>query len=219
MMKRRINTDKYSDINSLHIFHMNGPDNLILCDVDGVLLDWAAGFDNWMIKQGYVHRVGSETAYLMEDRFENITREEGRQRIREFNESTDIGNLSPLRDAVEGVAKLVSLGFNFAIISSHSDLDAACDRREQCLKDIFGKDTFSYFVHLETGSDKDIALASYQDADAWWIEDKTENALAGARVGLRSILVHHDFNADDQHEELTRVHTWNDIVELITKTL
>ena len=210
-MKIRKNTDKSTITDS--------QDNLILCDVDGVLLDWAAGFDSWMIKQGYVHRAGSETAYLMEDRFENITKEEGRRRIREFNESTDIGNLLPLRDAVEGVAKLANLGFDFAVITSHSDVDAACDLREKCLKDTFGKETFSYFVHLETGSDKDHALAPYKGVNAWWIEDKTENALAGANVGLRSILVHHDFNADDHHEELTRVHTWNDIVELITKTL
>ena len=189
-------------------------DKVILTDVDGVLLDWATGFDNYMLGKGYQHRAGFETAYLMEDRFENITRAEGKKLIREFNESVDIGNLLPLRDAVAGVVKLASLGFRFGVITSHSDVDAACERREQCLIKLFGN-VFDFFMHLETGADKVDALRPFTGSNLWWIEDKTENALVGAEAGLRSILVHHEFNSDDHHEELARVRTWSEIVDLI----
>jgi len=220
-VKIKINTHKHGNINPVDLtigkILPDSPtfDNkFILCDVDGVLLDWAAGFDKWMFKKGYTYK--DSTAYLMEDRFENLTHDEGKKFIKEFNESEDIGDLEPLRDAVVGVRVLYSLGYNFATISSHSSLDEACERREECLSRIFGKEIFSSYIHLDTGADKDTVLERYNTLDYWWIEDKTENALAGAKVGLRSLLMHHDFNASDNHEELTRVHTWEDIVRVIT---
>ena len=38
---------------------------------------------------------------------------------------------------------------------------------------------------LDTGADKDEALAPYFNSGAFWIEDKTENAELGAELGLQ----------------------------------
>jgi FMN phosphatase YigB (HAD superfamily) len=187
-------------------------DRLILTDVDGVLLDWAAGFDAWMLSKGYQH--DQEHAYLINERFHGLTYEQSKQLIKEFNESEDIGNLAPLRDAVAGVHILSQAGYKFGVITSHSDVDHACARREQNLRRHF-TDVFDFFIHLPTGSDKDHILEQYRGKDYWWIEDKTENAIAGHDRGLRAILVHHEHNRDDQHDGLHRVHRWQDICALV----
>ena len=44
---------------------------------------------------------------------------------------------------------------------------------------------------LDTGADKDEALAPYKDSGMYWIEDKTANAVLGADMGLNTLLVNH----------------------------
>jgi hypothetical protein len=134
--------------------------------------------------------------------------------IREFNESEAVGNLVPFRDAVAGIHELARAGYKFGVISSHSDVPRACAQREQNLRRHF-TDVFKFFVHLPTGADKDDALEPYRGSNLWWIEDKTENAVAGAVRGLRTILMDHEHNNQDRPEGITRVHTWQDIVAIV----
>ena len=49
-------------------------------------------------------------------------------------------------------------------------------------------------ICLDTGADKDQALASYEGSGLWWIEDKPENADVGHKLGLSSLLVEHGHN-------------------------
>jgi phosphoglycolate phosphatase-like HAD superfamily hydrolase len=188
--------------------------NVILTDVDGVLLDWAAGFDNWMMAQGFQHVPGNEHAYLIDQRFIDVEYNQSKKLIREFNESKDVGNLMPLRDSIDGVRMLSSHGYRFGVITSHSDVDHACKQREENLLKHFG-DVFEFFVHLPTGSDKDEALDPYRGTNLWWVEDKAENALAGRDRGLRSLLMHHEFNADDQLDGVVRVKNWREIYNTV----
>jgi FMN phosphatase YigB (HAD superfamily) len=62
-------------------------------------------------------------------------------------------------------------------------------------------------------------LAEYKGSDAYWIEDKLENAEAGAKVGLRSILLTHGHN---ENEKLTngiqRANNWSGIVDIIVNS-
>lgn len=186
----------------------------ILTDVDGVLLDWASGFDQWMLAQGYQHRPGQEHAYLINERFQGLTYEESKRKIREFNESEQAGQLKPLRDAKEGVHRLAAQGYTFGVITSHSNLAEPCRRREELLFREFG-DVFESFHHLGTGDDKDDALLPYKGTGFWWIEDKTENAIAGEKVGLKTILMDHEHNNEDRPENVRRAYDWNDIVDII----
>lgn len=190
------------------------PTKLILTDVDGVLLNWAAGFDAWMLDQGFRHVPGNEHAYLMNERFIDVEYDQGKQLIRDFNESKAVRELVPLRDAVQGVARLARNGYKFGVISSHSDVEHACRQREANLEKHF-TNVFDFFVHLPTGADKDDALEPYRGSNLWWIEDKTENAVAGAVRGLRSILVDHEHNNDDRPQDVIRAYNWNEIADLI----
>jgi predicted ATP-dependent endonuclease of OLD family len=72
-----------------------------------------------------------------------------------------------------------------------------------------------YEFHCIT--DKDEALAEYKDSDLYWVEDKMENAIAGQRVGLKSILMEHGFNMNDEVPEgIYKALNWKDIYEHIT---
>jgi hypothetical protein len=69
-------------------------------------------------------------------------------------------------------------------------------------------------VYLDCGADKDEALAKYKETGCYWIEDKPENAMAGQKVGLNSLLMAHGHNVnyDGAH---VRVQNWKEIYEII----
>ena len=194
-----------------------GTVKIILLDVDGVLLDWATGFDQFMTYKGFKKRAGSEEAYMMNERYLDVTYEQAKEFIVEFNNSEFTMELTPLRDAVEGIKTLYENNYRFIAITSHSTDSMACFRRRWLLNTLFNS-VFPDIRNLPTGAHKDEDLEPFRGSNFWWIEDKTENALAGLERGLRCILMHHDFNAEDQHEGLTRAHNWQEIVDIILST-
>ena len=187
---------------------------LILVDADGVLFDWEWGFDRFMKNQGYSIRPGGDDEYLMHLRY-TCDERTARQRIREFNESTAIADLPPLRDAVEYVQRLHSEGWKFTCITSLSSLTSAYDFRRSALDRMFGPGVIEELICLPTGADKHEALEPYRDSGLWWVEDKPENADVGHAMGLRSILMKHGHNTD--HEcPYPKVHNWREIYALVT---
>jgi len=71
---------------------------------------------------------------------------------------------------------------------------------------------------LDTGADKDEALAEYAGLGLWWIEDKTENAKLGVAMGLNTILVNHGHNQDCDNTNIKRVANWAEIVSIVTNS-
>jgi FMN phosphatase YigB (HAD superfamily) len=187
-------------------------DKLILVDCDGVLLDWKYAFYKYMNENGYT--VIEEGQYDVAQTF-GITKEQSRQLVRQFNESARIGFLPGLRDAIKYVKKLHSEGYVFHCITSLSTDYYAGKLREQNLERLFGKDVFERVVCLDCGADKDDGLLPYKDSGCIWVEDKPENAECGLNMGLRSILIEHDFNKDYQNNNLVKVKNWKEIYESI----
>lgn len=188
--------------------------NLILVDADGVLFDWEWGFDQFMRSQGYEVRPGGEDEYLMHLRY-TCDQETAKLKIKEFNESSAIGSLPPLRDAVEYVQRLHNEGWNFHCITSLSHLESAWHLRRAALNREFGEGTIEKLTCLATGADKDHTLLHFKDSGFWWVEDKPENADVGQKLGLRSILMRHGHNAD-HHPDYPVVNNWQEIYELVT---
>jgi hypothetical protein len=91
--------------------------------------------------------------------------------------------------------------------------------RKYNLENVFGKGTFKEVLCLDTGADKDEALAPYVGSDAFWIEDKLENAECGAKLGLKSILLKHDHNKDEVlMDGIKMAGNWADIVDMIVNS-
>lgn len=187
---------------------------LMLIDADGVIFDWEWGFDRFMRSQGYDIRPGGDDEYLMHLRYtcDEFT---ARRKIREFNESSAIEFLPPLRDSVEYVLRLRFQGWQFHCITSLSHLDSAYELRRRAIDREFGVGTIAELTCLPTGADKHEALEPYRNSGLHWIEDKPENADVGHAMGLRSILMEHGHNADHECPYPT-VKNWREIYAIVT---
>ena len=166
---------------------------VILVDADGVLLNWEYAFSIWMETHGFNKVSGSEFEYDIGQRY-NIDYAQGRKLIKIFNESAAIGFLPPLRDAMYYVKRLhEEHGYQFRVITSLSLDKNAQKLREMNLRKLFGN-AIQSVICLDTGADKDLALAPYKDSGMGWIEDKPANADVGHALGLKSILIEHGHN-------------------------
>lgn len=184
----------------------------ILTDCDGVLLWWETAFHQWMTEQGY-NKVQHGT-YDLSVAYD-LHRENKHDVVKEFNNSAWICCLEPFRDALSGVARLVEAGYTFDVITSLSTDPYARKLRQQNLDSLFGKKPWHELICLETGGDKDHALEPYRDSGLYWIEDKWENAVLGAEMGLTSILINHPHNQHGHHDMVTRVDNWQEIVSIV----
>jgi len=193
------------------------PNQVILVDADGVLLNWEYAFAIWMEQHGFNKTPGSEFVYDIGDR-NNIGHDQGRKLIKMFNESAAIGFLPPLRDAMYYVKRLhEEHGFVFHCITSLSSDINAQRLREMNLRKLFGDTAFESIVCLETGADKNYALEPYAGTGCWWIEDKPENADIGYDMGLRSILMEHGHNMEHLCPYPV-VKNWREAYSLITSS-
>lgn len=184
----------------------------ILTDCDGVLLDWEQKVHEWMVYQGY-ERVNTEDHYFVHIMY-GMERAGMRRLIQQFNESAWIGYLEPLRDSVKVIRELYEMGYEFEVITSLSTDPYAKKLREQNLERYFGN-AISNVICLETGADKDDILKTY-DPGYIWVEDKPENAIAGADAGHHSFLIEHHYNhymSDDKRVQVVK--NWHELKEKI----
>ena len=189
---------------------------IILTDIDGVALDWEYAFGVYMQQHGFNKQQGSQFKYDIGTCY-GIDKEQGKKLIKIFNESAHMGFLPPLRDAMYYIKRLhEEHGYVFHAITSLSTDENACELRKMNLKKLFGKTAFEKFVFLDTGADKDHALAPYQGSGLWWIEDKIINCEVGAGLGLRPLLMEHGRNMDYNNPAIPRVKNWREIYEIIT---
>lgn len=188
-------------------------DKVILVDCDGVLLDWKYGFYKWMLDHGY--KIVEQNRYEVSETF-GIPKAKGKELVQNFNESAAIGYLPALRDAVKYVKKINEEGgYVFHCITSLSTDPYAGKLRKKNLEKLFGKNVFEKLVCLECGADKDDALLPYKDSGCIWVEDKPENAMVGDTLGLKSVLIRHDFNKDFVHNNIEKVSSWKEIYDMV----
>lgn len=188
---------------------------IILTDADGVLLDWEWAFSVWMREQGYTMLDTAKKSYYLHEHYQELEKKDSKKVVKQFNESASIGFLPALRDATYYVKRLhEEHGYQFRVITSLSKNKDAQRLRDMNLRKLFG-DAIETITCLDTGADKDEALAPYKDSNMWWIEDKPENADVGHSLGLKSILVEHGHNMHHQCSYPV-VKNWKEIYELLT---
>jgi hypothetical protein len=193
---------------------------VILTDADGVLLNWEYAFTCWMEQHGHTQVENANFLYDIGKRFGLESNNMGHRLIKQFNESAAMGFLPALRDAMYYVKRLhEEHGYVFRCITSMSLDPNAKKLRQMNLEKLFGKTAFEELVCLDTGADKDNALAPYKDSGLWWIEDKMSNAVAGLNAGLRPILIEHGFNMNDTVPPgIIKVVDWKEIYQLVTNS-
>ena len=146
-----------------------------------------------------------------------FTEEVGDQLTLDFNKSEAMKSLPPYRDSVDYVRKLAAEGWKFVTITSQtSDAQGQMYRMEN-LNTVFGPNIFIKHHILETSAPKQDVLAEYKDSGLYWIEDKWTNAVAGADVGLNTLIMKHEYNAYMKDSRIRHVDNWQQIYSIITK--
>lgn len=192
---------------------MNNLDKVILTDCDGVLLNWEYAFTTWMERHGYVVDPKNPESYDVGDRY-GLLKAKKQELVKFFNESSAIGFLPPLRDAMYYVDLLHRKhGYVFHMITSLSLDPFAQELRIKNTKKLFGETAFERFIFCDTGADKDEALEPYRDTGHLWIEDKIENAELGVSLGLESILIEHGHNM--HYDKVPLMQTWKEVYDYI----
>jgi FMN phosphatase YigB (HAD superfamily) len=187
---------------------------IILTDADGVLLDWEYAFDVYLRQHGFNKVEGGNLKYDIGKRY-GIDKEQGKKLIKIFNESAHIGFLPALRDSMYYVKRLhEEHGYVFHCITSLSHDENSCALRTMNLKKLFGETAFEKFIYLDTGADKDEALEPYRNSGYYWIEDKITNAQTGHDLGLKSLLMEHGHNMDNE-TPYPKVKNWKEVYEII----
>ena len=184
----------------------------ILVDADGVIFNWEYAFNLFMEEHGFEMVNNAKLIYNIGVRYD-ISEKQGKTMIKHFNESAMIGFLPPLRDAQEYITRLADEGWNFICVTSLITNKYAQKLRTKNIKKMFGEDTFTDFIYLGTGADKDKVLQQFEGSNMWWVEDKVENALHGKEVGLRPLVMEHGYNMDD--DRVRRVKNWEEIYEIV----
>ena len=188
---------------------------VIVTDADGVCLNWEWAFEVWMEEHGHKLQPDHAASYDMGLRY-GISKEDTRKLIKIFNESAAIGFLPALRDATYYVKLLHEKhGYVFDVVTSLSTNPYAQKLRKKNMRKLFGETAFRKFKFLATGADKDAALLPYKDSGLFWIEDRTENAELGQRLGMKSLLIAHGHNYTYQHDDIRVVKDWSEIYEIV----
>ena len=195
----------------------------ILTDCDGVLLNWEYAWHEWMEHRGHKRDDGADVlgkVYRAAEMYPDI--DDVKRLVEYFNSSAAIGFLPPLRDAQYYVRLLHEKHqYRFVCVTSLSTDKNAHKLRVKNLAKIFGENTFIEHHFLPCGADKDEILEelSHKYKGAYWIEDKIENALCGARFEFDPIVVEHGYNRHEKenYPALTFKQDWQQIYDYITQ--
>lgn len=180
----------------------------ILCDADGVLLNWLDPF--------------CEEHGITRDEFfqwDKAHPEDAFKFIKLFNASAQVGFLPTIPGAIEGVKALKNLGYDLHVVTSFGDCPYACRLREDNLRRHFGE-AFSVIHCLPLGSTKlDFLKANYGQHGHFFIEDNVQNATLSLQAGLQPLILTQGWNMNATlNDDITRVDDWTDLVETIKVT-
>lgn len=177
---------------------------LILSDCDGVLLDWLSPFEEW----SGLREIKQSTDLCV--RYQ-LPPHEITEIVDTFNLSLYIQQLPPHKDAVRRVRELYEYGgYYFRVITKCGDHPLTVQARIKNLKDVFGPAIEQ--VHcLPHSASKEKLLVQYKDIADIWIDDHTENALAGLKHGYHTFFMN-DFE-DTPHRDIEIVQTWKQITD------
>ena len=189
---------------------------IILTDVDGVLLDWCPAFEQWCLDNNYPIKLPADTSLRKVWRRYGFDEAVGEKLVMDFNVSEVMKSLPPYRDSVDYVRKLAAEGWKFVTITSQSSVAQAQMYRIENLNTVFGPNIFIKHHILETSAPKHEVLAEYKDSGLYWIEDKWDNAVVGANMGLIPLVMRDETNAKFTDSRIKHFDNWIQIYKHIS---
>lgn len=167
-------------------------ERIILTDCDGVILDWLAAFEPWMLERGLspVVKGKVEEMYALDLKY-GTTAGEMKRIVHEFNSSELMRELQPYKDSQVVIPRLVDAGFRFVAVTAIGKHSA--EYREENLMNLFG-DVFDEVICLSQRGCKRSVLSRWKNTGLLWIEDDPDNADIGHALGLRGVIVDAAYN-------------------------
>ena len=166
--------------------------SVILTDVDGVLLNYTAGFLRWATQirhEKIKFRLNGENKTNRFCEVLDINEDQESELVREFNFSADCGNLGPWKDSVKYVRKLhEEHGYMFHAITCLGSSKKAQDARIENLKRLYGN-VFLAVDFCEIGEAKDKHLSKYEGSGCWYLDDFHKHINTANKYGLECIWV------------------------------
>jgi len=188
---------------------------VILTDIDGVVFNWHKQFVNWMEMQGYSSTGITHHESDIHLEF-GISFNEAQIKKEEFNTSMIASTLEPWKDSVEYINKLYNEGWRFIGITSFSDKPIGQYYRYLNLEDYFPTDCFGTMIFLTAGEGKEEVLEKFKDTNLWFIDDRIINVNTAYNIGLKPLLMEHDYNMHYKRDNVQKVDTWKQIYQIIS---
>ena len=185
-------------------------------DVDGVILDYVAGFMAYAASKGV--RLGCEPnevdSWTMSAAFPDLDEDGIWAMIEEFSEHEGFGSLAPYEGALETIAQLIEEfpDHPLVAITSAGKSDVTKALRAASLQGI----PFSAIHVLPLGESKELHLAKLP-AGSLYVDDLMKNIVVAEKVGLAGILVRRSYNTADDHSRVAN--DWDDIARHVREIM
>lgn len=184
----------------------------ILTDVDGVLVNWNRGFEDFAQSKGF--KVVDNRSYYLDKRF-GIDRSTSEKLREEFCNSYKLKFLEPLKKSEIFVKKIYKeFGYRFICITKIGKSKEIEDNRTNNLLGIFST-AIQDLICLDSTESKRDSLFRFAGGFNVWIEDHIGNAQLGASMGFKTFLMDHEYNKTAKDIAYTRINDWEDIYKYI----
>ena len=187
---------------------------VILTDVDDVLFDWTADFEQWIVENTPYRPTESLRRFWNIEVWLGISIDESRDLIRRFNSDERYWpNFRPMPGEKESITELKNMGYKFVAITACATDSWTYEHRFQNLRREFG-DAFDTLHCVGQSHPKTPFLARYRPT--FWVEDKWQHAVDGADLGHTSFIIDYLHNQQKEDDRIVRVSNWCEIVDYVS---
>lgn len=193
--------------------------NILICDVDGVLLNWRDSYIEWLKRFNLLSEMSPED-YNFKDYITIPGDNEYKAKNSKFadalseiyNTSYSLRKLPPIEGAKKALQDFHNNGWIIKVVSSYTRDYEAMKSREENLTNVFGP-IFSEIVSLPLMASKKEWLNT-QNKQAVFVEDSINNIGDAISVGFSAqncFLIPHTYNKIDVANEDYYRMSWNNI--------
>lgn len=182
---------------------------IILCDVDGVVLDWLSKLPEYLVKRGLnpegAIRALSHGEFVSHSEITGLPEAEAFKLVLDYNESEYIRYLTPYKDAL-GVVNLLKSEFDFIAVTAIGREGKSTEYRMQNL-DFWYPNAFKKIHVVDIYESKESILKQYPPS--LFIDDTPKHVAQAKSCGHISIRIVRDARPDIVNS--LRFNDWKDI--------
>lgn len=197
----------------------------IIVDCDGVLLNWAESFLQYVnyYYPEFVLSTSYPQSYCVGSWFFQSS-DFGYKLIQDFNHSSQFATLAPVAGAVKAIETLRDYNYEFKMVTAIGDDPEVMKNRQHNLITEFGHIDDFEIVGTALNISKRQALQDLNLEGTYYVEDNVDHAVSGLHVGLKPILINTPQNThitigdsvsnpDLSYGKIPRVSMWSELVE------